>query len=91
MPRWWADASDNYPVDIAGLRAGQHKVKIELVEANHKVFPGQAVTLTFTVPAHDKMSHGELAQYGSIPQPARVWSTGVERAPSFPPTRAKAA
>ena len=58
LPWWWADASDNYTVDIAGLPAGQHKVKIELVDANHKVFPGRAVTLTFIVPAHDKMSHG---------------------------------
>jgi Family of unknown function (DUF6130) len=58
LPWWWADASDNNTVDIAGLPARQHKVKIELVDANHKLFPGQAVTLTVTVPAHDKMSHG---------------------------------
>jgi hypothetical protein len=29
-------------------------VKIELVDANHNVFPGQVVTMTFTVPGHDK-------------------------------------
>jgi hypothetical protein len=29
-------------------------VKIELVDANHNVFPGQVVTLNFTVPEHDK-------------------------------------
>jgi hypothetical protein len=29
--------------------AGQHKVLIELVDANHHVFPGQAKTVTFTV------------------------------------------
>jgi Family of unknown function (DUF6130) len=51
---WWADASDNNTVDIAGLPPGQHKVKIELVDANHNVFPGQTVTLTFTVPASAK-------------------------------------
>jgi hypothetical protein len=51
LPWWWADASDNNTVDIAGLPPGQHKVKIELVDANHKVFPGQVVTLTFAVPA----------------------------------------
>ena len=50
LPWWWADASDNNTVDIAGLPPGQHKVKIELVDANHNVFPGQAVTVTFTVP-----------------------------------------
>ena len=48
LPWLWADASDNNTVDIAGLPPGQHKVKIELVDANHKVFPGQVVTLTFT-------------------------------------------
>ena len=33
---------------------GEHKVKIELVDANHNVFPGQSVTLDFTVPEHAK-------------------------------------
>jgi hypothetical protein len=51
LPWLWADASDNNTVDIAGLPPGEHKVKIELVNANHMVFPGQVVTLTFTVPA----------------------------------------
>ena len=50
----WADASDNNTVDIAGLPPGEHKVKIDLVDANHNVFPGQSVTLNFTVPEHDK-------------------------------------
>ena len=50
LPWWWADASDNNTVDIAGLPPGQHKVKIELVDANHNVFPGQSRTVTFTVP-----------------------------------------
>jgi len=58
LPWWWADASDNNTVDIAGLPAGPHKVKISLVDADHNVFPGQVVTLTFTVPEHDEMSHG---------------------------------
>jgi hypothetical protein len=50
LPWWWADASDNNTVDIAGLPPGEHKVKIALVDANHNVFPGQVVTVTFTVP-----------------------------------------
>jgi hypothetical protein len=50
LPWWWADASDNNTVDIAGLPPGQHKVKIELVDANHNVFPGQSKTVTFTIP-----------------------------------------
>jgi Family of unknown function (DUF6130) len=57
LPWWWADASDNNTVDIAGLPPGEHKVKIELVDSNHNVFPGQVVTLNFTVPEHAKMSH----------------------------------
>jgi Family of unknown function (DUF6130) len=51
LPWLWADASDNNTVDIAGLPPGAHKVKIELVDANHNAFPGQVVTVTFTVPA----------------------------------------
>src|SRR6185295_16582360 len=31
LPWWWADASDNNTVDIAGLPPGPHKVKIQLV------------------------------------------------------------
>src|SRR5262245_24030186 len=50
LPWWWADASDNNRVDIAGLPPGQHKVTIALVDANHNPFPGQVVTVTFTVP-----------------------------------------
>jgi hypothetical protein len=49
---WWADASDNNTVDIAGFPPGQHWVKIELVDANHVAFPGQVVTLEFAVPDH---------------------------------------
>ncbi|WP_199349528.1 DUF6130 family protein [Nostoc flagelliforme] len=56
LPWWWADASDSNTIDIAGLPPGQHKVKIELVDPNHKVFPGQVVTLTFTVPGY-KSAH----------------------------------
>lgn len=54
LPWWWADASDNNTIDIAGLPPGPHKVKISLVDANHNVFPGQVVTLTFTVPHYDR-------------------------------------
>jgi hypothetical protein len=56
LPWWWADASDNNTVDIAGLPPGQHKVKIELVDPNHSVFPGQVVTLRFTVPRNQMTS-----------------------------------
>jgi len=57
LPWWWADASDNNTVDVAGLPPGHHKVKIELVDANHNKFPGQVVTLPFTVPASDRIAH----------------------------------
>ena len=50
LPWWWADASDTNTIDIAGLPPGPHKVKIELVDPNHNVFPGQVVTQTFTIP-----------------------------------------
>jgi Family of unknown function (DUF6130) len=59
LPWLWADASDNNTIDIAGLPPGEHKVKIELVDANHKLFPGQSVTVRFTVPSREKMGHKE--------------------------------
>ena len=49
LPWWWADASDNNTIDLAGMPPGPHKVRIELVDANHEVFPGQSKTVTFTV------------------------------------------
>jgi hypothetical protein len=51
LPWWWADASDNNTVDLANLPPGPHKVTIQLVDANHNVFPGQVVTVPFTVPS----------------------------------------
>ena len=60
LPWLWADASDLNTIDIAGMPPGQHKVLIELVDANHQVFPGCATCrqmVTFTVPDSAKMSH----------------------------------
>ena len=56
LPWWWADPSDNNTIDIAGLPVGPHKVRIELVNANHQVFPGQSKTVKFTLPV--SLSHG---------------------------------
>ena len=36
---WWADASNNNTIDIAGLSEGLHKVRLELVNPNHEPFP----------------------------------------------------
>jgi hypothetical protein len=57
LPWLWADASDLNTIDMAGMPPGPHKVKIELVDANHQVFPGQVATVAFTVPTQDKMPH----------------------------------
>lgn len=54
LPWWWADASNNNTVDIANLPPGQHKVRIELVDPNHTIFPGQIVTQTFNIPDHER-------------------------------------
>ena len=62
LPWWWADASDNNTVDIAGLLPGEHKVTIALVDANHNVIPGQVVTLPFTVPASAPTQHLHVAK-----------------------------
>src|SRR5512145_3225010 len=50
LPWWWADASDDNTIDIAGLPVGEHKVRIELVNANHQIIPGQTKTMTFKLP-----------------------------------------
>ena len=61
LPWWWADASDNNTVDIAGLQPGEHKVTIALVDANHNIIPGQVVTVPFTVPASAPTQHIHVA------------------------------
>jgi len=50
VPWFWADVSDMNTIDLAGMPPGPHKVWIELVDANHEVFPGQSKTVTFSVP-----------------------------------------
>ncbi|MBV8114279.1 MAG: hypothetical protein JO300_06025 [Silvibacterium sp.] len=50
LPWHWADASDTGTIDIKDLPPGQHKVRIDLVDGNHQIFPGQSKTVTFTVP-----------------------------------------
>jgi hypothetical protein len=50
LPWHWADASDTGTIDIKDLPPGQHTVRIDLVDGNHQLFPGQSKTVTFTVP-----------------------------------------
>jgi hypothetical protein len=54
LPWHWADASDSNTIDVVGLPPGQHKLLIELVNSAHHVLPGQAVTVTLTVPGTAK-------------------------------------
>ena len=57
LPWWWADASNINTIDLAGMPRGPHKIRIELVNANHEVFPGQSKTVTFTIPEGATRSH----------------------------------
>lgn len=57
VPWWWADPSNVNTIDIAGMPPGLHKVRINLVNANHETFPGQSRTVTFTVPARAAGAH----------------------------------
>ena len=62
VPWWWADASDINTIDLAGMPPGQHKIRIELVNANHEVFVGQSKTVTFTVPERARVSGEEMPE-----------------------------
>ena len=57
LPWWWADPGDVNTIDLAGMPPGPHKIKIDLVDANHEVFPGQSKTVTFTIPNGTSHSH----------------------------------
>jgi Family of unknown function (DUF6130) len=49
--RWWrADASNINKIDGGRDAHGPHKIRIDLVNANHEVFPSQSKTVTFTIP-----------------------------------------
>lgn len=50
LPWLWADTGNSNTIDIFGLPPGPHKVKIDLVDANHNVFPGQSKVVSFTMP-----------------------------------------
>jgi hypothetical protein len=50
LPWHWADANDTSTIDLQDLPPGQHTVRIDLVDGNHQLFPGQSKTVTFTVP-----------------------------------------
>jgi hypothetical protein len=57
----WVEATpDNNTISVAGLPPGQHKMLVELVDANHHVFAGCAEctqTVTFTVPEEAPHQH----------------------------------
>jgi Family of unknown function (DUF6130) len=60
LPWLWADPSGVNTIDLAGVPPGQHKLRVDLVNANHQVFPGCAMcsqTVTFTVPEHALTAH----------------------------------
>jgi hypothetical protein len=59
LPWLWADASDINTIDLAGMPPGPHKIRIELVNANHEVFPGQVKIVTFTIPKGASHSHAQ--------------------------------
>ncbi len=48
LPWHWADTSDTSTVVVVGLPAGEHSIRIELADPDHRVYTGQ--TVTFTVP-----------------------------------------
>ena len=58
LPWWWADPSNTGTVDLAGMPPGEHKVRIELVDPDHRTFPGQSKTVKFTVPGTARAAPG---------------------------------
>lgn len=60
LPWHWADASDSNTVDVVGLPPGQHKILIQLVNSEHRLFPACATcrqTVTFTIPQTKPHQH----------------------------------
>jgi Family of unknown function (DUF6130) len=61
LPWGWVEATpDSNTISVAGLPPGQHKMLVELVDANHHVFAGCAEcvqAVTFTVPETASRPH----------------------------------
>ena len=61
LPWGWVEATTgNNTISVAGLPPGQHKMLVELVNAEHHVFDGCAEcrqTVTFTVPETTSRPH----------------------------------
>ena len=57
LPWLWADASDLNTIDLAGMPPGPHKIRIDLVDANHEPFPGQSKTVAFKVTGTGSHTH----------------------------------
>jgi hypothetical protein len=61
VPWGWVEATpDNNTISVAGLPPGQHKMLVELVDANHHVFAGCAEcrqTVVFTMPNTESHAH----------------------------------
>jgi len=60
LPWGWVEANDVNTISVAGLPPGQHKMLVELVDAQHHVFAGCTEcrqTVTFTVPEGTPHSH----------------------------------
>ncbi len=60
VPWGFVEDSDNNTISVAGLPPGQHKMLVELVDANHHVFAGCAQcrqTVTFMVPETTSRSY----------------------------------
>jgi hypothetical protein len=55
LPWHWADAGNSNTIIVVGLPPGQHSVRIELADPEHRVLTGQ--TVTFTVPGAAAHSH----------------------------------
>jgi hypothetical protein len=46
LPWQWADYGQSNTIILIGMRRGEHKVRIELVDPEGKVYTGQSVTFT---------------------------------------------
>jgi hypothetical protein len=58
LPWAWAETADNNnTIDFAGVPPGPHKVRIDLVDANHRVLDGQSATVHFTIPEAAPAAH----------------------------------
>jgi hypothetical protein len=88
----WADPIGVNTIDLAGVPPGQHKVRVDLVNANHQVFP-RCVMFSWFETRKKEIANRPLIReqaFGEALDPDKLQQPWPLRGPSRPQVRTDA-